>query len=266
MYRAILIFTILLFSNFGYTFEPEVPNFEDIDRVCYTQPDPTYLDLCNQYGFNYELLNTSLYTEVGEEINFNTEVVLIGNSPSKQVNKDFSIICYECDASTQINAVFLTQLSEKLETTFKMASQTVAFSTKKVKKNNRPLYEPDIQNNGETFSESFKNFGAGLKDFKEVYESVFQNDEAASMLILTDQEGKALGIVKYDGVEMVLVANLMTPITSSGNSITFSGSMSAGDLPSYLGAIGSLKNNGMDCTTTYTGSGSNLVSQTTCWF
>ena len=239
-------------------------SFEELVRVCIDDVEPNSMSFCNSYGFNYETLETSLLTDEGDVISFKTQVVLSGAKVLVQSNSGFTILCHSCLSDSIDNQAVLV----KFKSSFELASINSAFNTQRTKRNNKKTPDVTSKNNGSSFSEDFKNFGSGLKDFSAAFDSLFSNYDSSkddsSMILIENAEGKPHALVRIDAGKYVLVVDFTKATRSSDGSVSFSGSLSPGSYNDYTKSVGIIFG-GMTCRTTYTGSDENMVAQTTCW-
>jgi hypothetical protein len=257
------VFSIFI-SNNATAFGGDNLSFEELVRVCVDDVEPNSMSLCNNYGFNYETLETSLLTDDGDVISFKTQVVLSGDQVLVQSNSGFTLLCHSCLSDPIDNQAVLA----KFKSSFELASINSAFTTQRTKRNNKKTPDVTRKNNGSSFSEDFKNFGSGLKDFSAAFDSLFSNYDSSkddsNMILIVNAEGKPHALVSVNDGKYVLVVDFTKATRSSDGSVSFGGRLSTGSFNDYTKSVGIIFS-GMRCRTTYTGSDDNMVAQTTCW-
>lgn len=269
MFKSV-IFIIVLCSVFS-SFETkslglgDEISFEELMRVCVDSPDPSYMDLCNQRGFQYETLETELYSESNNLINFKSEVVLSGSTPLKQVHHNFEFICVNCELPMSNSQ--LTSFFSSFRNAFKSAAMTSTFSTKRTKRNGRNTQEPAVNNNGGSFSQDFKNIADGTKTFteafSEAYKTLFDDSDDNPIVVLVDQTGSPVALIKVVGDTHTVVSNFSNATTSDDGSMSFTANVSISDASHYLSALSTMT--GYRCETVWTGSNEDMVAQTVCY-
>lgn len=231
-------------------------SFKELANLCVNNVAPDSMSRCNSYGFNYEVLETSLLTEDGDPISFKTKVVLSGEQVLVQSNEGFTISCNSC-VSDKID---IQAVLTKFKNSFESANKTNAFNTKKIMRNNKKTADITQNNNGSSFSDEFS---YGIKVFTEIFKGLMSKDDS-KLIFIENAEGKPHALVSVNDGKYVLVVDFTKATRSSDGSVSFTGGLSSGGLNDYMKSVGIIFG-GMRCRTTYTGSDDIMVAKTTCW-
>ncbi|WP_404342376.1 hypothetical protein [Pseudoalteromonas mariniglutinosa] len=263
MYKLILLLS--LFPFFAHTSFTSQLSFETFSRVCIDDPDPAFMGQCNDSGINYEILETTLHTSQGEVITFETKAVLSGSKPLTQKNFNYQIICSSCSKHHDLSTTQLASLNYRFQQAFKTASLTSTFKTKRTRINGQSVTSPDSNNNGESFSESYKNFAEGTEGFVKVFDDMF-DDGNNQMAIVKDKDGKAVMIIKIDGDSFTKITDLTKPKQDGDGNKIYTGTMSLTDADDYHEVIKSIHfYGGSSCKIHWTGTEDSLVAQVVCY-